>query len=233
MTKRFFISGTDTEVGKTTITVGLLKALKRRNYQTLAFKPIASGCHRRQGQLYNDDALQLAEAATVKLPYEEINPFAYEPAIAPHIAAEKVNSQLAVAEVTAKLLSGFTHSADYHLVEGVGGWHVPLNAHETVADIVKTLQLPVVLVVGIKLGCLNHSLLTVEAIERAGLTLCGWVANCLYPDSAEIAANIMTLEQWIKAPCIGVVPFQAAVEDYLSLEALTGESLVSASLSSC
>ncbi|MCP3679433.1 MAG: dethiobiotin synthase [Gammaproteobacteria bacterium] len=221
MAKRFFIGGTDTEVGKTTITVGLLKALSHKSYQTLAFKPIASGCHRHQGQLYNDDALQLAEAATIKLPYGDINPFAYEPAIAPHIAAEKVNSQLVAAEVTAKLLSGFSQPADYYLVEGVGGWHVPLNAHETVADIVRALQLPVILVVGIKLGCLNHSLLTVEAIERAGLTLCGWVANCLHPDSAEIAANIMTLKQWIKAPCMGIVPFQAVVEEHLSLEPLT------------
>src|SRR5690606_22400771 len=142
---------------------------------------------------------------TEPLAYEQINPVALEPAIAPHIAAQQAQRSLSVDRL-AGFCRGVLSTADFTLVEGAGGWRVPLNPTETLADLAKTLKLPVIMVVGIRLGCINHALLTAEAIARDGLRLVGWVANCVDSDMPFQQENIAGLEQRLPAPCLGVTP---------------------------
>tara|TARA_R110002050_G_scaffold9504_1_gene33105 strand:+ start:246290 stop:246946 length:657 start_codon:yes stop_codon:yes gene_type:complete len=199
-----FVTGTDTDVGKTRISVALIELLQRQHQRVAAMKPIASGCELTNEGLRNDDALKLAEQANVDLPYDVINPYAFSPAIAPHIAAEQVDMgiDLAVIKQNFDLIQ---QQAEAVVVEGAGGWLVPINPTETIEDLAVALSLPVILVVDIRLGCINHALLTVRAIESTGLKLQGWVANNFgcNPESMEIAE---TLTQRIWAPCLGYVP---------------------------
>lgn len=210
MKKRFFITGTDTDAGKTFVTVLLLEALKARGVSTLALKPVAAGCEEQDGELRNDDALKLQAAMSVSLPYQQVNPIALKSAIAPHLAAEEEGRRLSVDRLAGLIRGAFmtsSTSADVTLIEGAGGWLVPLNERETLANLVSELQLPVILVVGVRLGCLNHALLTAQAIAAAGLPLAGWVANCIDPNAARIEENIHTLQSMLPAPCLGVVPY--------------------------
>lgn len=202
----FFIAGTDTDAGKTLVTTGLLFAAREQSLSTLAMKPVAAGCERVDGALRNDDALQLQAAMTVPLPYEQLNPIALEPAIAPHVAAEWAGRNLSVARIAGFCRGVMATPADLLLIEGAGGWRVPLNPFETLADLARELQLPVILVVGVKLGCLNHALLTAEAILRDGLPLAGWVGNCRDPGMPACEENLAALAQRLPAPCLGVVP---------------------------
>jgi dethiobiotin synthetase len=204
--KAFFITGTDTGVGKTLIAAGLLVAAKNRGLSTAALKPIAAGCEMTEAGLRNEDALLLQSVITQDLAYEQINPVALEPAIAPHIAAQQAKRLLSVDRLSG-FCRGVLNSANITLVEGAGGWRVPLNPAETLADLARVLQLPVILVVGIRLGCINHAMLTVEAIARDGLPLAGWVANCIDPDMPCQEENVASLVQRIGAPCLGVVPY--------------------------
>ena len=207
MKQRYFIAGTDTNVGKTMIACGLLCHAKQQGLSTAAVKPVAAGCDRTPHGLRNDDALQLMQQSTLSLAYEQVNPIAYNPPIAPHIAAVNAGKHLNADRLVGFTRGVFMHGADITLVEGAGGWRVPLNARESLADVAKQLQLPVILVVGMKLGCLNHALLTAEAIHRDGLPIAGWVANCIDPDMQEREANIHTLRQRFSAPCLGVIPY--------------------------
>ena len=207
MTKKtFFVTGTDTGVGKTLMSAGLLLAAKERGLSTAALKPVAAGCEVTAEGLRNDDALLLQSVITQSLAYEQINPIALEPAIAPHIAAQQARRVLSVDRL-AGFCRGVLNQADFTLVEGAGGWRVPLNSAETLADLARTLQLPVILIVGIRLGCINHAMLTVEAIARDGLPLAGWVANIIDPDMPCQQENIVSLQQRLAAPCLGVVPY--------------------------
>ncbi|MAR92013.1 MAG: dethiobiotin synthase [Pseudomonadales bacterium] len=206
MRRRFFITGTDTEVGKTFVTVLLLEALKQRGLTTLGLKPLAAGCEQHHDQWRNDDALQLQAAMTENLPYEQVNPVALPAAIAPHLAAAEAGRRLTVSRLAGLVRGAMLTPADVTLVEGAGGWLVPLNERETLANLVQELNCPVILVVGVRLGCLNHALLTAQAVAAAGLPLAGWVANCIDPDAARIEDNIATLKQRLPAPCLGVVP---------------------------
>lgn len=206
MTKRaFFITGTDTGVGKTLVAAALLHAARELGLSTAALKPVAAGCEATPEGLRNDDALLLQSLVSEPLVYEQINPVALAPAIAPHIAAVEAKRALSV-----ERLSGYCRavlgSADLTLVEGAGGWRVPLNRSETLADLARLLKLPVILVVGMRLGCLNHALLTAEAVQRDGLPLAGWVANTLDGDMPRLEENIASLAQRLPAPCLGVVP---------------------------
>lgn len=224
MKKAFFVTGTDTNVGKTLVAAGLLVAANQRGLTTAALKPVAAGCEKTEFGLRNADALLLQSVATQKLDYEQINPYALEAAIAPHIAA-----QLEKRSLTADRISGFCRgalsSANFMLVEGAGGWRVPLNPRETLADVAKNLNLPVILVVGIRLGCINHALLTFEAIVRDGLAVAGWVANCVDPEMPVLQENIDSLKTRLPIPCLGVVPFLTDVSpeevgSYFTHEAL-------------
>jgi dethiobiotin synthetase len=206
--KAFFITGTDTDVGKTLIATGLLAAARAQGLSTAGLKPVAAGCEKTDAGLRNSDALLLQSVTSIALAYEQINPVAFLPAIAPHIAA-----QLEKRILSADRLAGFCRSslnqADLTLIEGAGGWKVPLNARETMADLARILRLPVILVVGVRLGCINHALLTAEAIRFDGLPLAGWVANCVAAEMPAQTENIESLQQRIPAPCLGVVPWLA------------------------
>jgi len=206
--KAFFITGTDTNVGKTLIAAGLLIAAKNKGLTTAALKPVAAGCEKTEAGLRNSDALLLQSVITQSLAYEQINPYALESAIAPHIAAQQEKRSLSVDRLSG-FCRGVLSSADFTLLEGAGGWRVPINARETLADLAKNLQLPVIMVVGIRLGCINHALLTFEAIVRDGVPVAGWVANCVDADMPVLQENIDSLRARLPVPCLGVVPFLA------------------------
>jgi dethiobiotin synthetase len=213
-----FVTGTDTDVGKTRISVALMSLLAESGGQVAGMKPIASGCDVRSQGLRNDDAIQLSEQATVSLPYDLINPYAFEPAIAPHIAAKQIGVQIDI-DTIQQHFEQIKEQVDHVVVEGAGGWLVPIDQTLTLADVVVRLDLPVVLVVGIQLGCINHALLTVEAIQQRGLSVYGWVANHV-TDCAESTAIIATLKAAISSPCLGVVPVLAAEEAVTTLSLL-------------
>lgn len=215
-----FITGTDTNIGKTYISVGLLKALAKRNYITTGIKPIASGCELYQNEWKNTDALALQAAATLDLPYKLINPFAFAPPIAPHIAAIRVGIMLNINLLMHALQPVLAIPSEINIIEGVGGWWVPLNQHQKISDLAVTLNSAVILVVGIKLGCLNHALLSARAIEQSGLPFVGWFANCVDMNMAENEqqANISTLKDWLSVPCLGEIPFSASAEMHINTE---------------
>lgn len=204
--KAFFITGTDTNVGKTLVAAGFLVAAKNKGLTTAALKPVAAGCEKTDEGLRNSDALLLQSVITQSLAYDQINPYALEAAIAPHIAAQQEKRSLSVDRLSG-ICRGVLSSAQFTLVEGAGGWRVPLNARETLADLAKNLELPVIMVVGIRLGCINHALLTFEAIARDGLSVAGWVANCVDADMSVLQENIDSLRARLPIPCLGVIPY--------------------------
>ncbi|WP_341304447.1 dethiobiotin synthase [Pseudomonas sp. TMP25] len=225
MTQAFFVTGTDTEIGKTTVAAGLLHAAKLAGLSTAAAKPVASGCVLTADGLRNDDALALLGECTVALRYEEVNPLAFEPAIAPHLAAREVGVLLDVAALQGPVQAILDKRADFTLIEGAGGWRVPLAGQATLSDVAIALKLPVILVVGVRLGCINQALLTAEAILRDGLPLAGWVANLVDPQISRLEDNLATLAERLPAPCLGYLPrladaSPAAVCTYLNLDLL-------------
>lgn len=207
---RLFISGTDTDAGKTLIATGLLAAAAQRGLSTLALKPVAAGAELVDDQLRNDDALSLMAAMSEPLSYEQVNPVVFAEPIAPHIAAERAGRRLTASQLAGYCRGAMMRPCDFLLVEGAGGWRVPLNQRETLADLALELKLPVVLVVGMKLGCINHALLSAEAIRADGLPLAGWVANRVDPEMACFDENLATLNAMLPAPCLGVVPHLGA-----------------------
>lgn len=206
MAQAYFITGTDTDAGKTSIAAGLLYAAKQQ-CSTLAMKPIASGSEMSAEGLRNSDALALIAHSTVQLPYAQINPYAFAPAIAPHIAAEEAGVELAVSDLYRAAQVILQEQADFTLIEGAGGWRVPISATEFLSDFAIALKLPVVLVVGVKLGCINHALLSAQAILNDGLQLAGWVANVVDPNCARLAENLATLKLHMPAACLAEVPY--------------------------
>ncbi len=201
-----FVTGTDTGVGKTWVSLGLMAALQARGLKVAGMKPVSAGCERTPDGLRNDDALLLQRQASVTHPYERVNPAAFEPPIAPHIAAAEVGARIDFARIE-RAYAQLAESSDVCVVEGAGGWLVPLSARRSFADLAECLALPVVLVVAIRLGCLNHALLSVESIEARKLPLLGWVANRLSPDTPRAAENIEALEQRISAPRLATVGY--------------------------
>jgi dethiobiotin synthetase len=202
--RSIFVTGTDTEVGKTRISVGIIHKLVAQGYKVAAMKPVASGCEVTVDGLRNEDALALMAASNVDLPYELVNPYAFKPAIAPHIAAQQVGVDIDF-EIIQKNYDLIQQQADLVVVEGAGGWLVPLNNTTTMADLAKQLKLDVMLVVGIRLGCINHALLTATAIQQSGLEFKGWVANDL-ESSLQLNEMLATLKQHIQEPNMGMVP---------------------------
>ena len=205
----YFVTGTDTDVGKTFIASALLRAARARGLTCVGYKPIAAGAILRDGVLVNEDALELIEAAATGLDYAAINPVVLRPAIAPHIALSQIGRQVTARELAA----GCPDGAAFTLVEGAGGWFVPLNARETLADVCAALGAKVILVVAMKLGCLNHALLTSDAIESAGLDLAGWVANSPGEPMQCLMENLETLRERLPGPCLGAVPHLGCPED--------------------
>jgi dethiobiotin synthetase len=211
MTQAYFVVGTDTGVGKTLIASALIKHFVSLGLKTVGMKPIASGCDEVDGHFINSDVSALKQASNVTAPLEFVNPYRFIPAIAPHIAARQAGITIDI-EVIFAAYQQLSSSAEVVIIEGAGGFLVPLNQNETLADLAIKLDVPVILVVGMQLGCINHALLTVEAIRTRGLQLAGWVANQVDPNMAMFEENLETLQQRIDAPCLSVVRYQQAPE---------------------
>jgi dethiobiotin synthetase len=203
MTRTWFVTGTDTGVGKTAISCALLAAARQAGLRTAAIKPIAAGC---DAAGHNEDALELMQWMTEPLEYEQVNPVALSAAIAPHIAARQEGRSVQVSRLAGLCRGVMSTGADFVLIEGAGGWRVPVSARETLADLAVQLQVGVILVVGMRLGCINHALLTAEAIVRDGLGLVGWIANQAGEAMPSYQENLETLQQRLPAPLLGEVP---------------------------
>lgn len=206
--KVFFITGTDTDCGKTTATLLLLNAAKQRGLKTVALKPIACGAEKTEQGLRNRDALLLQAACTESLYYEEVNPIVLAEATSPHIAAQRANRRLNIRQIAGFCRGTLMRKADLGLIEGAGGWRVPISERELLSELPKELKVPVILVVGMKLGCLNHAILTVESILRDGIRLAGWIPNQLEADMPFYEEYKNTLMQLIPAPCITEIFYQ-------------------------
>lgn len=201
-----FITGTDTGVGKTLVSVSFVKALVRHGLRVAVMKPIASGSEHSADGLRNADALALAEASNVVVPYASINPYCFEPAISPHIAAEEAKIEVDISLIRNRF-EALAGGADFVVVEGAGGWYAPISKSKSMADLPKALGIPTLLVVGLRLGCLNHAQLTKQAIEASGVELAGWVANAIDPQLERVAQNLSSLEQMLGREPLAVFPF--------------------------
>lgn len=202
--KGFFVTGTDTGVGKTWMTTALVHALAAHGHRVAGIKPLACGGHDTAAGWRHQDAELLIQHASVALPYETVNPYLLREPVAPHIAAAHAGMRLSAAALH-EACSTVEEPLDYLLIEGVGGWEVPLNDEETTAHFARLLGLPVILVVGMRLGCLNHALLTADAVVRQTLQLAGWIANVIDPASYRLPENIAALEARLPAPRLGTV----------------------------
>ena len=207
----FFITGTDTDCGKTRVAHALIHALRAQELKIAPFKPVAAGAQWLEVGLRNDDALSLMSAAESNYPYDLVNPYCYEAPIAPHLAAAAMGEKIDLQQIlqNAKKLSTL---ADLLLVEGAGGWLVPLGKDIDMADMAAALQMPVVLVVGIRLGCLNHARLTEAMIVQRGLRLAGWIGSLLEPEMSQQEENIESLHALLGSPCLGIVPYLSESE---------------------
>jgi dethiobiotin synthetase len=203
--QNLFVTGTDTGVGKTLVSAALLRCFRQRGLRVAGMKPVASGCESTPAGLRNEDALALQAESSTDWPYATINPFAYAPAIAPHVAANEAGIPIDFETILARYAT-LAAVSDRVVVEGAGGWLVPLAGRRTIADLAATLGLDVVLVVGLRLGSLNHAFLTADAIEARGLRLVGWVANTIDPAYDRLEANLATLDERLPAPRLGLIP---------------------------
>ena len=205
--KSFFITGTDTDVGKTLVARTLLREFSAQGIRCAGYKPISAGCARTPDGLRNLDAVLLQEAASLALPYEVVNPFAYEPPIAPHIAASEVNQPITMEGLSEGLRKIEQAGSELTVVEGAGGWYLPLDRKHLLSDWVKRENMAVIMVVGAKLGCLNHALLTFTAIRNNQLPVVGWVMNRLHGSMSHYQENLDTLRGLLPAPFLGEIPF--------------------------
>lgn len=202
-----FVTGTDTGCGKTLVAAGMLHRLRSRGVRAVGMKPVASGCEDTKEGLRNEDALLLQSESSFQPAYEDVNPYAFAPPIAPHVAAAEAGVGIDIERIC-ECQRRLAAQADYLVMEGVGGWAVPLGPKLMLADLARAAGLPVVLVVGLRLGCLNHAQLAARAISDDGCKLAGWIANAVDPDFERVGANLQTLrERLAPAPCLGVVDF--------------------------
>ena len=209
LARGYFITGTDTGVGKTLVACALLRAFARAGYRAVGMKPVAAGAVRHAASFNNEDVEQLRAAGNVTADSALINPYCFEPAIAPHIAAAQAGITIDLERIV-RAYASLSAGADRVVVEGAGGFCVPLNRHETTADVAGLVGLPVVLVVGVRLGCLNHALLTAQAIRARGLKLAGWVANHIDPAMPVARENVAALVERLAAPLLATLPFVTA-----------------------
>ena len=208
--RHFFVTGTDTSVGKTTVTVRLMQQLVAQGLTVIGMKPVASCCEWVDGRWQNDDVLQLTAASNVSAPAELINPYCFEPAIAPHIAAAQAGVEIDFNVILAAYAQ-LTTMADVVIVEGAGGLLVPLNATQTIADLIQALSLPALVVVGMRLGCINHALLTAHVLKQRNVDFCGWVANNIDPQMSVPQENLQSLITGLQQPPVLQVPFQESL----------------------
>jgi dethiobiotin synthetase len=207
----FFITGTDTGVGKTLVACALLHALSARGSRVVGMKPVAAGARKHAGRLINDDVEALAAASMISAPADEVNPYCFEPAVAPHIAASKAGVRIDLGRLR-EAYSALARRADCVIIEGAGGFLVPLGADFNTADLAADLALPVILVVGMRLGCINHALLTADAIRGTGLPIAGWVANHIDPHMDCATENVDTIDSRMGAPLLARIPYSAKID---------------------
>ena len=225
MSGGWFITGTDTGVGKTRIACLLLEALAREGKRAVGMKPVASGCRETVAGLRSEDAESLLAASEGSAHYAEINAYAFVPAIAPHLAARETGVEIRLK----KILESFQQlrqKAPWIVVEGVGGWQVPLGEHLTMVDVAQAMRLPVILVVGLRLGCLNHALLTASAIQRDGVPLVGWIANQIDPAMTHVDENIAALNERIPAPLLAQFPYRSTGDHGASEPVFSRETIM-------
>ena len=207
----FFVTGTDTNIGKTAVTCSLIVKYIEEGFRAGGMKPVAAGCHLENGYMISDDVKKIIEVSNVDLNIKEINPYSFERPIAPHISFKSNEIDIYLIK---KYLRSFENKIDYLFIEGVGGYAVPLTKTFSTADLVESLEIPVILVVGMKLGCINHTLLTVESILNKKQKLCGWVANRIDEHMEAYQENFSFLKEKIKAPCLGEVPYFKNFDPY-------------------
>jgi dethiobiotin synthetase len=220
MRRDFFVTGTDTGVGKTLVSAALLRALRRQRRVVAGMKPVASGCVAGADGLRNEDALTLQAESSHPWPYEVINPYAFEPAIAPELAAREAGTDVSP-DCIVSAFGRLQARTDVVIVEGAGGFLVPLGPGLSFADLPSILGLEVILVVGLRLGCVNHALLTAEAVRHRGLALAGWVGNLIDPGFERLDANLESLCQGLGAPCLGVIGHLDPADPGQAADALT------------
>jgi len=213
--KRWFITGTDTEIGKTVVASALIRYLVSEGHLVAGMKPVASGCEMTDAGLRNEDARSLMAASNVNLSYEMVNPFAFEPAIAPHIAAQRAGRRIDLDMI--RVLADAIE-ADCLVVEGVGGWMVPLGDGRMLADLAKATADEVIIAVGMRLGCINHALLTAAQVRRDGIPLMGWIANHVDPDMQAQSENLETLKALMPCPLLGIVHWCGDDRDFPQFE---------------
>jgi dethiobiotin synthetase len=201
-----FVTGTDTGVGKTVVACALVRALRSRGLRVAVMKPVAAGSARTAEGLRNGDALALIEAAGQPAPYALVNPYCFEPAVSPHIAAEDLKIEVDISRILLDL-DVLAADVDCTVVEGAGGWLTPINERQTMADLAAALRLPILVVVGLRLGCLSHAQLTRLAVGLRGMSFGGWIANGVDPDMARAADNLATLERLFGEAALEVVPY--------------------------
>jgi len=200
-----FVTGTDTGCGKTRVSLALIAQLRARGIRVGGFKPVAAGSELHDGELRNDDALALIAASGLDVSYRVANPYCFEPAIAPHLAAAEAGTQIEAGPILAardELASG----CEFLVAEGAGGWRVPLGPRLDMQGLALELGLPVVLVVGLRLGCLNHALLSEQSILASGARLLGWIGSQVDPGMARLNENIATLDAGLSRSCLGILP---------------------------
>lgn len=203
--KGVFVTGTDTGVGKTVVAAGLVRGLVPQGLRVAVMKPVASGSQRTAEGLRNEDALTLIAASNVAAPYERVNPYCFEPPISPHIAADEAGIEVDLAQIR-RDFDALAESSDWIVAEGAGGWLAPIGPVTGIQDLARTLHLPVVMVVGLRLGCINHALLTKLAIEAHGAQFAGWIANTLDPAMPRRTENVETLARLVGQPPLALVP---------------------------
>lgn len=208
MKHTYFVTGTDTNVGKTWATLALMQHFKNQNLSVLGMKPVASGCEKINGEWQNSDALAIQKMGSQFVDYSLLNPFAYELPISPHLAGKENPAKLETIFANFQTLQNL---ADILIVEGAGGWYAPLNETETIADLAQTLNVPIILVVAIKLGCINHALLTFEAIQNANLNCVGWIAACNDADFNYVDSTIESITNRSNAPLIATIPYSTTL----------------------
>ena len=210
MAQGYFVTGTDTGIGKTWTSLALMQYFQQQGKKVVGMKPVAAGCEMLEGQLKNEDALQLQAQSSVDIPYDLINPYAFSLPVSPHIAASKEGKRVEIAHIQQAYLK-LEALADVVIVEGVGGWMVPLNEKEDVSHLAEQLNLPIIVVVGMRLGCINQAKLTFSAIERLGLHCEGWIASCVEKNMDELEANIETLEAFSDMPLLATFPYEEKI----------------------
>lgn len=218
MQRGYFITGTDTDVGKTWATISLMQYFKNQGKTVIGMKPVAAGCLMQNGRFCNEDALLIQANSSIPIGYELINPYAYEAPVSPHLAG--VNNPVRL-DTVRSCFDQLKAQAEVLLVEGAGGWFAPINAQEDIADLAIVLALPVILVVAVRLGCINHAKLSYQAILYSGLQCAGWIAVCNDPRMQHAEENISRIKKSLAAPLLGVLPYCADADFDALAEAIS------------